>query len=176
MTRPRTPQTNGRVERFNGRIADILKTHHFMSGEDLEQTLLRYCLLDNEHLPQAALNSKTPMDTMNMWYASHPQIFLYPPRSNRPGCDNYLNVNDFLVLFTTSAYAIALVTTLDAIDKNFLDCKKRYCNERTHHSREKHAKDTEIQSGRADFMVSSISPIIKKPPRQEERKKKWNQK
>jgi transposase InsO family protein len=26
LTRPRTPQTNGRVERFNGRIADILKT------------------------------------------------------------------------------------------------------------------------------------------------------
>jgi transposase InsO family protein len=41
LTRPRTPQTNGMVERFNGRIADILNTHHFMNGEDLEQTLLR---------------------------------------------------------------------------------------------------------------------------------------
>jgi transposase InsO family protein len=78
MTRPRTPQTNGRVECFNGRIANILKTHHFMNGEDLEQTLRRYCLLYNEHLPQAALHSKTPLDAMNMWYASHPQIFLYP--------------------------------------------------------------------------------------------------
>jgi transposase InsO family protein len=29
LTKPRTPQTNGRVERFNGRSADILKTHHF---------------------------------------------------------------------------------------------------------------------------------------------------
>jgi hypothetical protein len=46
-----------------------------------------YCLLYNEHLPQTALNSKTPMDAMNMWYASHPQIFLYPLGSNRPGCD-----------------------------------------------------------------------------------------
>jgi hypothetical protein len=45
--------------RFNGRIADILKTHHSRSGEDLEQTLLRYCLPCNEHLPQAVLNSKT---------------------------------------------------------------------------------------------------------------------
>jgi transposase InsO family protein len=60
LTRPRTPQTNGMVERFNGRIADILKTHHFMSGEDLEQTLLRYAMLYNELLPQTALNSKTP--------------------------------------------------------------------------------------------------------------------
>ncbi|MDR3352799.1 MAG: IS481 family transposase, partial [Zoogloeaceae bacterium] len=55
--------------------------------EDLEQTLLRYAMLYNEHLPQTALNSKTPLDAMNMWYASHPQIFLHPPGSNRPGCD-----------------------------------------------------------------------------------------
>jgi Integrase core domain len=30
------------VERFNGRIADVLKTHRFTSGKDLEQTLMRY--------------------------------------------------------------------------------------------------------------------------------------
>jgi hypothetical protein len=29
------------------------------------------------------------MDAMNMWYASHPQLFLHPPGSNRPGCDIY---------------------------------------------------------------------------------------
>jgi hypothetical protein len=81
------------VERFNGRIADILKTHHFLSGEDLEQTLLRYATLYNEHLPQTALNSKTPLDAMNMWYAFHPQCFNRPPGSfefNRPGRDAYL--------------------------------------------------------------------------------------
>jgi hypothetical protein len=44
-------------------------------------------MLYNEHLPQTALNSKTPMDAMNMWYAFHHQIFLHPPESNRPGCD-----------------------------------------------------------------------------------------
>jgi hypothetical protein len=58
-----------------------------MSGEDLEQTLPRYCLLYNEHLPQTVLNSKTPMDAMNIWFASHPQLFHHPPGSNRPGCD-----------------------------------------------------------------------------------------
>jgi transposase InsO family protein len=90
LTRPRTPQTNGMVERFNGRIADLLKTHHFMSGEDLEQTLLRYATLYNERLPQTALNGKTPLDAMIMWYASHPQCFNRPPdsiESNRPGRD-----------------------------------------------------------------------------------------
>jgi transposase InsO family protein len=75
------------VERFNGRIKDILKTHHFRSGEDLEQTLLRYCLLYNERLPQAVLNSKTPMDAMKIRYASHPQCFNRKPVPNRTGCD-----------------------------------------------------------------------------------------
>lgn len=28
LTKPRTPQTNGMVERFNGRIGDVLKAHH----------------------------------------------------------------------------------------------------------------------------------------------------
>jgi hypothetical protein len=58
-----------------------------MSGEDLEQTLLRLLLLYNEHLPQAAMYSKTPMDAMNMWHASHPQLYQHSKGSNRPGCD-----------------------------------------------------------------------------------------
>jgi transposase InsO family protein len=45
LTKPRSPQTNGMVERFNGRIADVLKTHRFVSGEDLEQTIMRYVAL-----------------------------------------------------------------------------------------------------------------------------------
>ncbi len=35
------------VGRFNGRIADVLKTHRFVSGEDLEQTIIRYVALYN---------------------------------------------------------------------------------------------------------------------------------
>ncbi|MBB1493308.1 hypothetical protein H5395_17840, partial [Paracoccus sp. MC1854] len=38
---PMHPQTNGMVERFNGRIEDVLQSHRFHSGEDLEQTILR---------------------------------------------------------------------------------------------------------------------------------------
>ena len=33
------------VERFNGRIEDVLQSHRFQSGEALEQTLLRYAHL-----------------------------------------------------------------------------------------------------------------------------------
>ncbi len=39
LTRPRTPKTNGMVERFNRRIAGVLKSHRFNSREDMQQTL-----------------------------------------------------------------------------------------------------------------------------------------
>ena len=42
-----TPQTNGMVERFNGRIEDVLQSHHFRSGEELEASLHRYVWLYN---------------------------------------------------------------------------------------------------------------------------------
>lgn len=88
LTKPRTPRTNGMVERFNGRIADVLKTHHFHSGQDLEQTLMRYVTLYNHQLPQSALKSKTPMQAMKEWYASRPDLFHKRPY-DRPGCDTY---------------------------------------------------------------------------------------
>jgi transposase InsO family protein len=47
---PMRPQTNGMVERFNGRIEDVLQSHHFRRGEDLEQTILRYVHLYNSQL------------------------------------------------------------------------------------------------------------------------------
>ena len=86
LTKPHTPKTNGMVERFNGRIADVLKTHRFTSGEDLEQTLMRYVALYNHQLPQSALKSKTPIKTMKDWYASHPHLFVKRPYDH-PGCN-----------------------------------------------------------------------------------------
>ena len=88
LTKPRTPRTNGMVERFNGRIADVLKTHRFNSREDMEQTLLRYVALYNHQLPQSALKSNTPMQAMKPWYQSHPHLFNKRPY-DRPGCDTY---------------------------------------------------------------------------------------
>ena len=63
------------VERFNGRIADVLNTHRFSGSEDLEQTLLRYVALYNHQLPQSALNSKTPLQAKKEGHQSHPQLF-----------------------------------------------------------------------------------------------------
>jgi len=45
LTPPRSPQTNAMVKRFNGRVEDVLQSHHFRSGEELEATLDRYVCL-----------------------------------------------------------------------------------------------------------------------------------
>jgi hypothetical protein len=39
LTPAQSPQTNGMVERVNGRIEDVLQSHHFRSGEDLNATM-----------------------------------------------------------------------------------------------------------------------------------------
>ena len=95
LIRPRAPRTNGMVERFNGRIADVLKTHRFNGQEDLAQTLHRYVHLYNHQLPQSALHSKTPVQAMRGWYDQKPELFNRKPValaggksvSNRPGYD-----------------------------------------------------------------------------------------
>jgi hypothetical protein len=74
------------VERFNGRITDVLRSHHFQSGQDLEQTLLRYVALYNHQLPQSALKSRTPIQAMKGWYAERPDLFVKRPYDH-PGCD-----------------------------------------------------------------------------------------
>jgi transposase InsO family protein len=51
LTKPRTPQTNGMVERFNGRISDVLRTHRFHSGQDMRQTLEHHVRLYNREPP-----------------------------------------------------------------------------------------------------------------------------
>jgi transposase InsO family protein len=64
LTPPQHPQTKGMVVRFNGRIEEVLQSHHFRSGDELETTLHRYVLLYNLQLPQSALGSKTPLQAM----------------------------------------------------------------------------------------------------------------
>jgi len=88
LTPPKSPQTNGMVERFNGRIEDVLQSHHFQSGEELEATLHRYVWLYNQQLPQSALGSKTPLQAMKDWHKLKPEMFKKQPYY-RPGCDSY---------------------------------------------------------------------------------------
>ena len=75
------------VERFNGRIEDVLQSHHFRSGEEPETTLHRYVWLYNQQpSPQSALGSKTPLQAMKNWHKLKPELFNKHPYY-RPGCD-----------------------------------------------------------------------------------------
>jgi transposase InsO family protein len=87
LTKPRTPRTNGMVERFNGRLEQVLQTHRFNSAEDLSKTLHRYVWLYNQHLPQKALNHQTPLTALKRWQESHPHLFKKKV-VNHPGPDN----------------------------------------------------------------------------------------
>jgi len=80
------PATNGMVERFNGRIEDVLQSHHFRSGEELERTLLRYVRLYNGQLPQTTLKGRTPIEALKDWHRERPELFKKQPY-NHPGCD-----------------------------------------------------------------------------------------
>lgn len=75
LIRPGRPQTNGMVERFNGRISDVLATRRYVSGEDLEETLKRYAWLYNQQIPQKALGHQPPIEAMLGWQKQKPDLF-----------------------------------------------------------------------------------------------------
>jgi len=83
----------GAMERFNGRIEDVLQSHHFQSGEEMEATLHRCVWLYNQELPQSALGSKTPLQAMKDWHKLKPELFKKQPYY-RPGCDSYFTECD----------------------------------------------------------------------------------
>ena len=88
LTPPMRPRTNGMVERFNGRIEDVLQSHRFQSSEDSEQTIPRYVHY-NSQLPQAALKGLTPIDALNDWRRQRPNLFR-KRAYNHAGCDSYM--------------------------------------------------------------------------------------
>ncbi|WP_028484082.1 IS481 family transposase [Thioalkalivibrio sp. ALE17] len=75
LIRPKRPQTNGMVERFNGRIADLLRTRHFDSGQHLDEALRHYQRLYNHHIGQKALGHRTPVETLKAWQHERPDLF-----------------------------------------------------------------------------------------------------
>jgi hypothetical protein len=79
-------QVLGMVERFNGRISDVLNTNRFISGWDMQDTLVRYTTLFNHQFPQSALKRKTAVQTMKGWYKTRPHLFHKKPY-DRLGCD-----------------------------------------------------------------------------------------
>jgi len=75
LTRPYTPQTNGMVERFNGRIAEILRHNHFDNYEKLSQALDYYLRCYNFFHKQKGLGYKTPAEKVKDWYEKDRKLF-----------------------------------------------------------------------------------------------------
>nr|BAL54721.1 transposase [uncultured beta proteobacterium] len=76
LIQPRHPQTNGMVERFNGRIAEILRSERFVSAADLQETLTRYLWAYNHRIPQRALGHMTPIEKLRWWQTERPELFV----------------------------------------------------------------------------------------------------
>lgn len=83
---PRHPQTNGLVERFNGRISEIVAQTRLHSAAELKQTLINYVKVYNTHIPQRALDQLTPLDALKSWRAKSPDLFKKRPK-DVPGLD-----------------------------------------------------------------------------------------
>ena len=67
------------VERFDGKIKQVIITARFKNTEELLETLMTYLHTYNHLLPQRVSNGKTPIETLSEYYKSHPQIFKTNP-------------------------------------------------------------------------------------------------
>ncbi len=56
------------VERFNGRISDIVNQTRFGSAAELESTLRNYVKIYNNSIPQRALKHQTPIQALKEWH------------------------------------------------------------------------------------------------------------
>jgi transposase-like protein/transposase len=88
LTPPRTPQMNGMVERFNGRISELLTQTRFASIGELVTTLGDYEKIYNHQIPQKALGGVSPVQSMKHWQKSDPDLFIKKVY-NQAGLDIY---------------------------------------------------------------------------------------
>ncbi len=76
LSPPRHPQTNGMVERFNGRVAEVIKQTRFKSAAELESTLTNYVATYNQRIPQRALDHLSPIQALKKWQTDKPELFV----------------------------------------------------------------------------------------------------
>jgi transposase-like protein len=75
LTLPYHPQTNGMVERFNGRIAELLRSTKFRSAQELSTALNDYLRVYNGQIPQRALGHISPIQALKNWAEKAPEQF-----------------------------------------------------------------------------------------------------
>ena len=73
---PRHPQTNGMIERFNGRISGIVGQTRFASAAELESTLQHCAPTYNNSIPQRARHHRSPIQALKSWQVERPDLFV----------------------------------------------------------------------------------------------------
>jgi hypothetical protein len=76
------------VERFNGRISEIVNQTRFGSAAELESTPHNYAKIYNHNIPQRALKHQTPIQALKKWQQEKPDLFLKRVY-NQAGLDSY---------------------------------------------------------------------------------------
>ncbi len=74
IIKPRHPQSNDMVERFNDRTGEIIEQTRFSSKDDLRKTLTSYCKIYNNNIPQKNLGHIPPVTTPKNWQKTKPNI------------------------------------------------------------------------------------------------------
>lgn len=64
------------VERFNGRISELLQQNRFANAAELATTLQNYLKLYNHNMPQRAIGSKMPIQSLKEWQRLKPHLFV----------------------------------------------------------------------------------------------------
>ena len=85
-TRPRTPQTNGMVERFNSRIASEVLDINVYSHRALEQLLRGFNVTYNARR-QRVLDGRTPNQLVAERLAARPELAKAKPHGRAGPCD-----------------------------------------------------------------------------------------
>jgi len=93
-TRPYRPQTNGMVERFNGRVSEVLREVKVKSYKELEEVIRIFWVDYLMYRRQGVLGRKTPFEVMLEKREEYPEAFWVDPREhfkvlfdNLPGLD-----------------------------------------------------------------------------------------
>ena len=72
---PRHPQTNGIVERFNGRMIDLFNQTRSHSAAKYDATLSHYLSTYHHLILQRALKQQTPIFALQKWRTDNPYLF-----------------------------------------------------------------------------------------------------
>jgi hypothetical protein len=64
------------VERFDGRMSDLVKPTCLSSAADLDATLTEYLATCNHHIRQRALKHQSPIEVLQRWQTDRPEWFV----------------------------------------------------------------------------------------------------